>query len=295
MTSLASLLALGALTSPLKRTVSPTASLPATRLTLPEVRVDHGQLAAYARICGFPCTDPLPLTYPHVIGFPLALRVMTRRTFPLPLTGLVHTAVSVTRHRALHPDDRPELTVYADRLSPHRRGTEVTMVTEARLRGALVWESHSTYLARHRTPESDASRSTSAPPTSAPRPSGEPAVPLPAVTAWDLPGNLGRHYGVASGDLNPIHLHPLTARLFGFPRAIAHGMWTFARCVAELDPADATHVRADFRAPVLLPATVTYAAAGDAFQLRGRDGRLHLAGTRSPGRPTAALPGSRPE
>lgn len=271
MTSLAPLLALGALTSPLKRRASPTAHLPATRLTVPEVRFDLGRLAAYARICGFPCTDPLPLTYPHVTGFPLALRLMTRRAFPLPLTGLVHTAVSVTRHDALRPDDRPELTVYAARLAAHRRGTEVTMVTEARLAGVLVWESRSTYLARHRTHRSGAA---------VPAPARPPAR-LPAVATWDLPGNLGRRYGVASGDLNPIHLHPLPARLFGFPRAIAHGMWTFARCVAELNPAEVTTVRADFRAPVLLPATVTYAAAGEAFQVRGEDGRVHLTGTRA--------------
>ncbi|MET9518429.1 MaoC/PaaZ C-terminal domain-containing protein [Streptomyces sp. NPDC002994] len=282
MTSLVPLLALGALTSPLKRKVSPTTSLPTTRLTLAHAFIDHGQLAAYARICGFPCTDPLPLTYPHVIAFPLALRVMTRRAFPLPLTGLVHTSIAITRHRAMHPDDRPELTVYADHLSPHRRGTEVTMVTEARLAGALVWESRSTYLARHPTESKPGAHSLTMNQQHQPKHQHQHA-PLPAVTTWDVSGNLGRRYGLVSGDLNPIHLHPLTAKLFGFPRAIAHGMWTFARCVAELNPADETSVRADFRAPVLLPAAVTYAAAGGMFQLRGQDGRIHLTGTRSDG------------
>ncbi|MGW7051934.1 MaoC family dehydratase [Streptomyces sp. NPDC054887] len=274
MTSLVPLLALGALTSPFKRPVSATAALPVSRLAAvsTHVTVDHGQLAAYARICGSPCTDPLPLTYPHVLGFPLALRVMTRNAFPLPLTGLVHTGITLTRHRALRPDDRLRLTVYADGLRAHRRGTEVAMVTEARLGGGLVWESRSTYLARHRsTGTAGASRRTD---------TVGPAA-LPAVASWELPANLGRRYGVASGDLNPIHLHPAAARLFGFPRTVAHGMWTFARCVARLDAADAVRVRADFRAPVLLPATVTFAAAGDAFEVRGRDGRLHLTGTRS--------------
>ncbi|NEA19599.1 MaoC/PaaZ C-terminal domain-containing protein, partial [Streptomyces halstedii] len=125
---------------------------------------------------------------------------------------------------------------------------------------------------------------------------------LPAVAEWRLPGDLGRRYGAVSGDRNPIHLHPLTARLFGFPRHIAHGMWTVARCLAEAEtgagagPGTGTgtgststesgardrgrirSVRAEFRAPVLLPATVTYAAAADAFLLRGGD-RVHLTGT----------------
>ncbi|HET6857914.1 MAG TPA: MaoC/PaaZ C-terminal domain-containing protein, partial [Streptomyces sp.] len=247
MASLAPLLALGAVTSPLKRRISPGAQLPAAGSTGPDVRIDHGHLAAYARLCGFTGTDPLPLTYPHVIAFPLALRVMTRRDFPLPLLGLIHTGVTITQHRALHPDDRPELTVHADRLVPHRRGTEVHMVSRARLAGDLVWESRSTYLARHTTGER--------PPTA---PDSHRATPgqLPAVADWDLPGDLGRRYGAVSGDRNPVHLYAATARLFGFPRPIAHGMWTFARCVAQAGPAEAVHVQAEFKAPVPLPSTV---------------------------------------
>ncbi len=88
-----------------------------------------------------------------------------------------------------------------------------------------------------------------------------------------------------SGDRNPIHLHPLTARLFGFPRHIAHGMWTVARCLAQAEagtgttaPGRVRSVRADFKAPVLLPATLTYAASGSDFQVRG-ERRVHLTGT----------------
>ncbi|MPY64155.1 MaoC family dehydratase, partial [Streptomyces spongiae] len=95
---------------------------------------------------------------------------------------------------------------------------------------------------------------------------------------WHLAGDVGRRYGAASGDRNPIHLHPLTARLFGFPRAIAHGMWTVARCLAEHGTPGAAFVRAEFRAPVLLPGTVTYAAEGGRFELRGHDDRVHVTG-----------------
>jgi len=268
--SLALSLARGAVTSPFKRPGRPGATLPAGRLRLPAAPPAPARLAAYRAICGFPATGPLPVTYPHVLAFPLAMRLMTRRDFPLPVTGLVHTWIEITAHRTLRPEDSLELTVYAEELSPHRRGTEVTVVTEARLAGELVWESRSGYLSRHATR------------TEGPAPVSPPA-PLPAVTEWRLPGDLGRRYAAASGDRNPIHLHPLTARLFGFPRAIAHGMWTVARCLAETpDPATLRTVRADFRAPVLLPGTVTYASDGHAFQLRGgKDGeRLHLTGTR---------------
>jgi acyl dehydratase len=62
-----------------------------------------------------------------------------------------------------------------------------------------------------------------------------------------------------SGDVNPIHLHPLTAKAMGFPTAIAHGMWTYARTLAALGPAAGgpSTSRVWFRKPVLLPGSVT--------------------------------------
>ncbi|MER6120914.1 MaoC/PaaZ C-terminal domain-containing protein [Streptomyces sp. NPDC001743] len=284
MPSLALSLARGAVTSPFKRAGRPGATLPAAVAHRPAAPVAPGPLAAYRRICGFTGPDALPVTYPHVLAFPLAMRLMTGRRFPLPVTGLVHTWIEITAHRTLHPTDRLELSVYAVELAPHRRGTEVTVATEARLAGELVWESRSGYLSRHATPDAEAPTATEPAATATPAPGhAAPAAPgphLPAVTEWRLPADLGRRYGAASGDRNPIHLYPLTARLFGFPRAIAHGMWAVARCLAEAPRPHLIHaVRADFKAPVLLPGTVTYASDGTAFQLRGSGDRVHLTGT----------------
>ncbi|MFI9616071.1 MaoC family dehydratase [Streptomyces sp. NPDC052023] len=261
----------GALRSPFKRP-RPDARLSLTRLVRSGVRVDPARLAAYERVCGFPTTgdDALPLTYPHVLAFPLAMRLLGGRDFPLPLLGLVHTAIDLTRHTALPAEGEYELAVRVAGLAPHRRGTEATVVTEARAGGEAVWESRSTYLARHRT---DA-----VPP---PAPVPEKPEPLPPGTEWRLGEDIGRRYAAVSGDRNPIHLHALTARLFGFPRPIAHGMWTVARCLAAHGTPDAVLVRAEFRAPVLLPATVEYAAGDGRFTL-GRGDRLHVGGTIQP-------------
>ncbi|MFG2139248.1 MaoC/PaaZ C-terminal domain-containing protein [Streptomyces sp. NPDC048650] len=259
----------------------PGAALPPTRLVLPAARIDPADVAAYARVCGFPETGPLPLTYPHILGFPLAARLMSARAFPLPLLGLVHTTLEIEQYTQLEIEDYLELSVRAEELRAHRRGTEVVMTTEARRAGRLVWVDRSGYLARHRVPD-DHEGSTPEEPS--------PDLPtLPVRDRWQLPAGLGRRHAAVSGDYNPIHLHPLTARPLGFPRAIAHGMWTAARCAAAAVPAGAAAVRltAAFRAPVLLPATVSYAQRDTAdgtvaFQLRGDTGerpRVHLSGT----------------
>ncbi|MEV0170960.1 MaoC/PaaZ C-terminal domain-containing protein [Streptomyces sp. NPDC050803] len=258
------LLIRGALLSPFKRP-RPDADFPRDPLVLPGLRVDLARLAEYERVCGFATgEDALPVTYPHVLGFPSAMRLMCGRAFPLPVLGLVHTSIEITRHRLLPATGAYELGVHVAGLAPHRRGTEATVVTELRTGGEVVWESRSTYLARHRT-------------DAGPAPS-QAHEPLPAVADWRLGGDVGRRYAAASGDRNPIHLYPLTARLFGFPRAIAHGMWTVARCLAAYGVPPAARIRAEFRAPVLLPGTVVYGAENGRFELRGDAGRVHVTG-----------------
>ncbi len=180
----APLLARGVLRSPFKRP-SPEAGFPRARLVLPGVRLDLARLAAYERVCGFPTgDDALPVTYPHVLGFPLAMRLMSDRAFPLPLPGLVHTSIEITGHTPLPATGVYELAVHVEGLAPHRRGTEATVVTGVRADGEVVWESRSTYLARHRTDVSGQSPAAPAPPsTCIPSPPASSASHGPSRTA----------------------------------------------------------------------------------------------------------------
>jgi len=225
-------------------------------LTLSDVVVDRERLAAYDRVCGFGLRDALPPTYVHMLAFPLHLALITDGHFPLPAIGLVHIANKIVVHRPLDAGERLSLRVWATAIEPHPRGRQFTIATEARAGDELVWEELSTNLKR------GGGSHESAPAPARPL-SGEA---LPATATWKLEGDLGRRYGSVSGDLNPIHVHPLTARLFGFPSAIAHGMWTKARCLAALGSQlpGAFSVEVAFKRPILLPATVQFAEAASA-------------------------------
>jgi acyl dehydratase len=241
--------------------------IPDVVLTRDDVAVDRARLAAYDRVCGFDLSDTLPPTYPHMLAFPMHLALMTDGRFPLPAIGLVHIANTITVHRPIMAGEPLSLRVWATPIEPHPRGRQFTIRTEARAGDELVWEESSTNLKRGR-PNDDA-RSPTDPP---------PAEGLPASATWKLPGDLGRRYGSVSGDLNPIHVHPLTARLFGFPTAIAHGMWTKARCLAALGPQLSGRrytVSVAFKRPILLPATVEFAEAtrADGIGFGVRDAR----------------------
>jgi acyl dehydratase len=253
--------------------------IPDLTLVLSDVAIDRDRLAAYDRVCGFSFSDELPATYPHMLAFPLQLALMTDSSFPFPAIGLVHIVNRIVQHRPVRAGERLSLRVSATPVEPHPRGQQFSLLSEARVGDELVWEEVSTNLRRGGGSGGDAGSKP------APAPEVPSAEGLPATATWRLPGDLGRRYASVSGDFNPIHVHSLSARLFGFPSAIAHGMWTKARCLAALEPRlpDAYTVEVAFRKPILLPASVKFVqgpgADGIRFGVRGaKQDTAHLDG-----------------
>lgn len=254
--------------------------LPDTELVRDDVRVDRDHLAAYARVCGFAFDDVLPATYLHLLAFPMQVAVMVDRAFPLALPGLVHIRNVITAHRILSADESMHLRVRAERFVAHPKGAQVDLVAVIQAGGEPVWHGRSTYLARGAT--APASRAGDAPNAPADLPDG------PQSALWKVEAGTGRRYAAVSGDINPIHLYPLTARAFGFPRAIAHGMWTAARALAFLQGRlpDALTYDVAFARPLLLPSTVELRSravhVGWDLDVRSGRGGLLAATVRSP-------------
>jgi len=218
------------------------------------VRTDVDHLAAYARLTGHVLADRLPGLYPHLAAFGPQLQLVCDRQFPFPPLGLVHVSNTVVQHRPLLVSDTYDLVVRIGRMHAHRRGRLVDLETTATVDGQAVWEQTTTALARG---GGDLWATDTFALAGVDAPVGE--------TRWRVPAQVGRAFARVSGDVNPIHLSGLTARLFGFPRAIAHGMWTAARALAAVEQELAGAYRYDvaFRRPVLLPATVRLGVAPD--------------------------------
>jgi acyl dehydratase len=234
--------------------------------------IERGHVEAFAEVCGFPAKDTVPLPYPHLLAFPMQMAIMSDPGFPAPAIGTVHLENSITAHRPLAIGETVNVTVNVGAGHPHPKGTVYDFTTLVRADGETVWEETSSYLRRGK---GDAQASSG---------SGFPDAD-PGGTVWRLPADLGRRYAAVSGDHNPIHLYAVTAKALGFPRQIAHGMWTMARCVAALENRLPAAVRVDvaFKKPVLLPGSVAFGSApvdgGFAFSLTDpRTGARHLAG-----------------
>ncbi|KNC19269.1 hypothetical protein AC792_07400 [Arthrobacter sp. RIT-PI-e] len=236
----------------LGRTAGPT-TLPDACHLVTGVRADPGALTRFQHLLGAAVRDQLPSAYVHTLAFPVAMSVLARADFPLPLLGMVHLSNEVHQERQLGASEELDVAAHAEDLRPHAAGTQVDVVTEVSVSGERLWTGRSVYLARGvRLGRADSGGSARA------EPRAEFTAPVP-TGRWRLDAGTGCRYAAVSGDWNPIHLSGPTAKVLGMKGTIAHGMYLAARMVDQAVPAPAGALswRIDFAAPVLLPGTVT--------------------------------------
>lgn len=225
-------------------------ALPELSASLLGVSTGGDHLKRYQTVCGFTPHSYVPVTWPHVLAFPLHLKLLTEDCFPLPLLGLVHLRNSITQHRPIGGGENLDISVHLGNEQHTDRGVEFDLITEARSAGRLVWEETSTTLFRQSQGVGEST--------------GKKAPPelerYPDTLNLKAPESIGRQYARVSGDSNPIHMHALSAKAFGFPRAIAHGMWTKAHALAVLEQQKgwrpgAIRATCQFKKPLFLPGT----------------------------------------
>ncbi|WP_268798132.1 MaoC family dehydratase [Pseudomonas huanghezhanensis] len=242
------------------------------------ISVDPEKVSAFRKVCGFVPSSLLPPTYPHVLAFALQMKLLTDKDFPFPLLGLVHLQNRIRIRRPLGGVMKAQVSVRVDHLKPHAKGATFSLITQIEDALGLLWEEDSTMLCRGVQPGGEI---------------GSIAEPEPLamseLATWYAPSDIGRQYAKVSGDYNPIHLSGASARLFGFPTAMAHGLWTESRTLAALDdhlPDSNVDISVTFQKPVRLPGEVTLSAsaAGSHGQLKleGKGGIVHMVGSWQP-------------
>lgn len=252
--------------------------LPESGVVLRKQKADASKLSSYNSVCGFPNGPNLPLCYPFVLAFPLHMELMTGSSFPFSLLGLVHVRNDIIQHRPIAAAETLDIYCRTGSLFAADKGLEFEIITEVRSGDETVWESTGTMLCRCKVPAGVT-----------PTPEKiDLSADYQATEKWQVASDTGRRYAKASGDSNPIHLYPLTAKLLGFPRHIAHGMWIKARCIAELESKygafeGKTGVQVQFKTPMHLPANVCFSHTpvdnGYCFRVADKnDEKPHLAG-----------------
>lgn len=253
--------------------------LPTRTVTVEELRIHHTNVADYAAVTGLRYGNTVPLTYPFALTFPSVMSLVTGFDFPFAAMGSVHTENHITRYRPIAVTDTVGVRVHAENLREHRKGLLVDLVTAISVGNELAWQQVTTFLHQQRTSLSGEPK---------PPPQKQPRLPPPAAVLRITPSRI-RRYAAVGGDHNPIHTSPIAARLFGFPTVIAHGMFSAAAVLANVEARlpDAVRYSVRFGKPVLLPASVgVYVDEADnGWDLTLRNmskGYPHLTGTLRP-------------
>ncbi len=212
--------------------------LPMMKARLEAQPLLKSRLEKYRSACG--SRAEVPVGYPQMLVTPVHVALLTDDEFPLRAMGLVHPRFSIVQHRTLQVEDEVDFETWFGSPRKVRNGIEFDIETRAYVDQDLAWES--TAATFYRT-GSERGESTTDDDDWKDR------------RAFMTPANAGRRYARVSGDANPVHLHPWTARIFGYKNPIAHGWWLVARTLAELEldgPSDPTRFTFEFRRPVFL-------------------------------------------
>jgi acyl dehydratase len=251
-------------------------TLPDRTLAVDGIEIDRSNVAAYAAVTGLRYGDHVPLTYPFTLTFPVVMSLVTGFDFPFAAMGSVHVENHITSYRPIAVTDTVDVSVHAENLREHRRGLLVDLVTDVNVGNDTAWHQVTTFLHQQRTSLSDEPK---------PEPKRQPKPPPPKAVLQISAGQI-RRYASVGGDHNPIHTNPLAAKLFGFPTVIAHGMYTAAAALANIEGQlpDAVRYSVRFGKPVVLPARVGVylQRLSDGYEVALRDpskGHPHLTGT----------------
>ena len=247
--------------------------LPQVEYVVDSFKVDQKHLKAYNEVCGFKNNGYIPAIYLAVLSQSLQMHMMTAEAFPFPILGLVHIRNQLKQYRKVGVNEQLTLSCKFGELQPHDKGVQFDFITTAKVGNEVVMEGLTTYLSRQKTGSKPAAKA------------AESAVPdyVPAGQ-WDVSENTGRRYAMTSGDFNLIHIHALTAKAFGFKQAIAHGMWSKAIALANIQLPDAYEADVWFKLPMYLPSQVEFLTAQQAqntdFLIRSKKNQKpHVSGS----------------
>jgi hypothetical protein len=230
--------------------------LPSRTVTVEELPIDQTNVAEYAGVTGLRYGNHVPLTYPFALTFPAMMSLVTGFDFPFAAMGSVHTENRITQYRPIAVTDTVGVRVHAENLREHRKGLLVDLVTDVSVGNDIAWHQVTTFLHQQRTSLSDEPK---------PPPQKRPKLPPPSTVLRISRGQI-RRYAVVGGDHNPIHTNPIAAKLFGFPTVIAHGMFSAAAVLANIEARipDEAQYWVRFGKPLVLPGTAgLYIDQGD--------------------------------
>ena len=202
----------------------------------------------YNKICGFTNQEYLAFSYPQLLAAPLHYQIVTHPRFPFPAIGMVHVEQKITSFKQIPQNATLSVVTWCDNLIQVRSGYHFSLHTEVYLKEELYWKGESIVLTKSLPKTKRANKKNNV---------SSEFENYSQHKKLFVPENQGRIYAGVSKDWNLIHVHWIFAKLFGFRRAIVHGMWTLATAIAWAEE-QGLHIQschARFLRPIFLPSS----------------------------------------
>lgn len=229
-----------------KEVVAPT--LPQAEYKVKPFYASASHLSRYLDICGFENNGIIPAIYFMMLSQSLQMYMMTQEQFPFSVLGLIHLENTLKQYKVLHANQAYGLSCCFGEIETRKNGYAFKFIITVMLADEVVAEGTSTYF--YKQYNNNLSQDQKRNETSRHN--------MCVDQKWSLTENIGRHYAILSGDFNLIHLHAFTAKPFGFKQAIAHGMWSKAKILANLDLPEQYEIQVTFKSPMYLPSEVQF-------------------------------------
>ncbi|HZH68361.1 MAG TPA: MaoC/PaaZ C-terminal domain-containing protein [Chitinophagales bacterium] len=221
--------------------------LPEKGYTIKGLTIDKKQYSDFCKM--FEYNDAtVPSTYWYIRLFSMQTLLLAHPDAPFPMPGLVHLSFKINQYTTIYPTDKLDTTVKFGNLIQHDKGTGVETIMSLSRHGQVVWEQKNInlYLGKKGLgiPGEDIVE-------------GEITEP-DLSTLWSLHPKNAIDFAKVSGDFNPIHLHDITAKIFGFRKQIAHGWYSLCRAVSPMSTTikGIHELYGSFKKPLFLPSKV---------------------------------------
>lgn len=227
-----------------------TINLPEIEIVQKNISFNLNDLRQYNQLCEIINSDFVPATYLHIISMPTHLKLLTLKETGLALFGLIHLSNIIKQYRNIRKTEIINIKTKFGELYSHEKGQAIEISTQIFVQSELVWESSTIFLKKGKK-------------GNGPEYLAKPIDLTESFTKewWSFPYFLGQKYAFVSGDFNPIHLFPLSAKIFGMPKHIAHGMYSKAKilgCLTKDLKTDRFEIGVYFKLPIYLPAKIVF-------------------------------------
>lgn len=253
------------------------------RIYTKTLRIDQTHYEKFCKEVAWLESGRIHPLYLQMVSLPLQMQCLLDKQSPFPLLGLIHSGNRVDVLSDYDISEWFEFRVRFSDVTPHVRGWEVHVLLDVLQHGKLVYRATSRYLVKVKAVHV-------APYFTTTQNQAECNIPFKSkIAGVCVASDTGRRYAKLSHDYNPIHLTSLSAKVFGFKTAIAHGMWTLSRAISafeahreEENTGAANYIDCQFKKPVSLPSSIDISQRSDneknmTVDVTGsKDNALHL-------------------